>query len=268
MTTQTKLSRLIFTRLPIVVLLATAPLQTANAGEYEERYPCTDEYEDQDIPQEWSEAEWEVSASATQGNASCAGWMSQTVMHSDPIVGTGGWVEASAYSEHGWQWKGSGTPSGGTLHYSYNVDGSTQLTGDPDGSEGATSSYAAASTEAFGWASGPGETDYVNVDASGSGNWFTQASASLDVSPPSAGGGTVIADVGYFWISAGWGVSVSDIVTIDSGTSEILLEAYASCRTDIWVQAFCFEEGETAQSYAASEVYSDAYIYNETFTPN
>jgi hypothetical protein len=222
-------STLVALGMGMAVFAAFAPVQPVSAGYYE-----WDHYEDWDYDDYIYNYEdgWYEYANASAGGSVLSAECSASAEAGAWIDSGSGNLSAyvdmvsSAYSVVWWQWTGGGTPTGGTLTYSFSVSGSNFASG--SASIGGSMSISNASS--YGGCSADGRSGVTSVSAgcvSGGGEGIADAIVS-----PQEYATEQVEYEGYDdWYQAwtGWQMSVEDEEEISPGTSTVAFSVSASC---------------------------------------
>ncbi|MFX0200716.1 MAG: hypothetical protein ACFFCW_31740 [Candidatus Hodarchaeota archaeon] len=271
-----EIRNLILVVLFVGVLLAVAPVQTANAGIYVwdifNLELMSPEVEDGNSTESssWSEeGDAYTFQYLTHYYGECSAW-ARTI--------TGCWGGASAFASVSmdswayyigwWEWDGepNETAPGGNIDYDYTFSGYFTILGYSASYAG--SAVAAAISEGTGYASAsPGDTDSVSGRISGSVSNNNMGSAGGYVSPSEAiDEWSTSTDQGSFKAEVSWYLYVEDEEDVEEGTTYISFTVCASCGVDAVGSVSSTTQG-WGTTYNYSSVFS-AVSGNADFTSN
>lgn len=256
---------LFFLGLASAMLLTIAPIQDIKAGYYQ-YYDDIDADFDSDMSQPKQYSYRHVDASAEADVSYGSGWAYCSIDASASSGVSNGnssdaWASGYswAYAVNGWDWVGQGTPSGGTLYFSYNAYGSISIEGTVEEVLGPYSSAYATSDASS--STGP-------VSASGSGSVSDLDYASVDgwIYPEEAG--TFDPIPFYRWYLGGgeWSFYLEDEEEIPVGTPGIYIEAYPSGDGYASVETSS-SSNESAACSSSGMVHANA-SFSASFVPN
>ena len=221
-------SSLVALGVAVAVFAPIALVDRASAGSYVyyEDHDGSDPYYYSDSGNGWSESAGSNSDSS-EGVAGC----DASADTSASIYLTGGVVDGSAAAESWadasiwWHWEGGGTPSGGTLSYTWYLSGSV----DADGEAHKDSDYSTASASSGGGASSGSTGEGLGGAAGGSVSGGSYGLGDGWVSDQEHGTGW--GDDGWEWYEGHsyWCVEDSDEQEFDDSTWEVGVSVSASC---------------------------------------
>lgn len=240
----TELSNLFLVGIAVATVFALAPVKTTSAGSYVwDHWEYYDSDEDfYDSGDNWLEA-GSADSYAWYDYATCSA-SANTEARINNLVGSfsagvsmNGWGSGGVY----WQWQGPGTPTGGTLSYSYTVSGSASANGSTSADPNSTAS-AGSSGSSSGSA---GESGSGSASGGVSDNNWGNTSAS--VSPSEAGETSETPDYGSYSASCNWSLDDSDYEEYPVGTTYVSFSVSANCDADSTSGASASELGRSAE---------------------
>ena len=251
-------SKLLAMGLSLVVFATIAPVEPTIAGSY-----VSDDYDESDYDETefdypddgmyWGDSSAESSyldvgcSAYTEAGAYFVNCNGSAIYSSDMI--------SDAWAIVWWQWTGGGTPTGGTLTYSYSVSGSNSASGnaDRDAAQGLSSAFSYGSNSASG-------VDGVSAIACGSVQAGANGLADSIVDPPECATTDEEDDNEFEWYKArnAWELEVEDEEEeISSGTSLVGFSVSVNCWASSDANALTTEEA-SASAYATSHSVAEA----------